>query len=221
FSLASIVSLHSHMKVGQEFSNDECQAAACALLKHNAHLDGTHFHTRKPAGLHPSYIAFNSYTTLDEKSSTHEDFVEAALQDLFDTVAMQDHLDGGISLLICCPGSEATPALLPEHLSLDLYITLRELHETPERIGGDISVLVQAFAEENHKKLVSDVRGAICREINRTLHKFVITQDPSARMHWANYWRSVVQRYLVVIEGWPDNIPFVNLSNVSSTLPDL
>ncbi|KAG2116143.1 hypothetical protein DEU56DRAFT_761603 [Suillus clintonianus] len=49
----------------------------------------------------------------------------------------------------------------------------------------------------------------------------VITQDLSAWMHWANYWRSVVQRYLVVIEGWPDNIPFVNLSNVSSALPDL
>lgn len=40
-------------------------------------------------------------------------------------------------------------------------------------------------------------------------------------MHLANYWWSVVQRYLVVIEGWPDNIPFINLSNVSSALPDL
>lgn len=34
---------------------------------------------------------------------------------------MQDRLDGRISLLLRCPGSEATPALLPEHLSLDLY----------------------------------------------------------------------------------------------------
>lgn len=40
-------------------------------------------------------------------------------------------------------------------------------------------------------------------------------------MHWAHYWRNVVQRYLVVVKGWPDNIPFVNLSSVSSALPDL
>ncbi|KAG1823253.1 hypothetical protein DFJ58DRAFT_849781 [Suillus subalutaceus] len=32
---------------------------------------------------------------------------------------------------------------------------------------------------------------------------------------------TVVQRYLVIIEGWLDNIPFVNLSSVSSALPDL
>jgi hypothetical protein len=60
----------------------------------------------------------------------------------------QDRLDGGISLLIRCPGSEATAALLPEHISLDLYITPREVRETPERLGGDVSVLAQAFGEE-------------------------------------------------------------------------
>lgn len=61
---------------------------------------------------------------------------------------MQDRLDGGISLIIRCPGSKGTLTLSPEHLSLDLYITPRELHASPDRIGGDISVLVQAFAEE-------------------------------------------------------------------------
>jgi len=40
-------------------------------------------------------------------------------------------------------------------------------------------------------------------------------------MHWANYWCNIVQWYLVIIEGWPDNIPFVNLSSVSSALRDL
>ncbi|KAG2121293.1 hypothetical protein DEU56DRAFT_918222 [Suillus clintonianus] len=53
-------------------------------------------------------------------------------------------------------------------------------------------------AARNHKKLTSDVRSAIHREINRTLCEFF---DPSVRMHWANYWWSVVQRYLVVIEA--------------------
>ncbi|KAG1791817.1 uncharacterized protein HD556DRAFT_1432770 [Suillus plorans] len=74
-------------------------------------------------------------------------------------------------------------------------------------------------AARNHKKRVSDIRSTIRLEINKTLQG--ITQDPKARMHWAHYWRNVVQRYLVVIEGWPENIPFVNLSTVSSALPDL
>ncbi|KAG2155233.1 uncharacterized protein EDB93DRAFT_1101806 [Suillus bovinus] len=54
-----------------------------------------------------------------------------------------------------------------------------------------------------------------------TIFLEAITHDPKARMHWAHYWWNIVQRYLVVIEGWPENIPFVNLSTVSSTLPDL
>jgi hypothetical protein len=40
-------------------------------------------------------------------------------------------------------------------------------------------------------------------------------------MHWANYFRNVVQPYQVMVEGWPANIPFVNLSEASSALPDL
>ncbi|KAI5990637.1 hypothetical protein EDD15DRAFT_2137953, partial [Pisolithus albus] len=48
-----------------------------------------------------------------------------------------------------------------------------------------------------------------------------ITGEPSAKMQWAHYFRNVVARYLVAIEGWPDRVPFVNLSTVSSALPDL
>jgi hypothetical protein len=40
-------------------------------------------------------------------------------------------------------------------------------------------------------------------------------------MHWANYLRNVVQHYQVVIKGWPANIPFINLSQALSALPDL
>ncbi|KAG1884169.1 hypothetical protein F4604DRAFT_1575016 [Suillus subluteus] len=76
-------------------------------------------------------------------------------------------------------------------------------------------------AAKNHQKRSSAIQGAIRDEINKTLHRSYITKDPEARMHWANYWRNMVQRYLVIIEGWPDNIPFVNLSSVSSALPDL
>ena len=48
-----------------------------------------------------------------------------------------------------------------------------------------------------------------------------VTGDESARMEWKHYWRNVVKRYQVIIEGWPDNIPFRNLSDVSNSLSDL
>ncbi|KAG1823254.1 hypothetical protein DFJ58DRAFT_618776, partial [Suillus subalutaceus] len=146
FSLTGLAAIYPHSFV-EGFSNTERQAAVHALLRHDAHINGTHFHMRKRGGLHPSYIAFNSYTLADEKSITHEELLEAVLQDIFDAIVMQDRLDGGISLLIHCHGSEATTALSPEHISLDLYITPCELCKTPERLGGDVSVLVQAFGE--------------------------------------------------------------------------
>ncbi|KIK22965.1 hypothetical protein PISMIDRAFT_101420, partial [Pisolithus microcarpus 441] len=48
-----------------------------------------------------------------------------------------------------------------------------------------------------------------------------ITGEPSAKMQWAHYFRNIIAHYLVAIEGWPDHIPFANLSTVSSALPDL
>jgi hypothetical protein len=61
---------------------------------------------------------------------------------------MQDRLDGGISIVIRCPGFKANTTPSPEEVALDLYVTPRELQESPARIGGDVSVLVQAFCEE-------------------------------------------------------------------------
>jgi len=48
-----------------------------------------------------------------------------------------------------------------------------------------------------------------------------ITGEPHAKMQWVHYFRNVVTRYLVVVEGWPTEIPFMNLSDVSSALPQL
>lgn len=86
FSLASLAAIYPNSFV-EGHSNTERQAAARALLRHNTNIDGTHFHMRKRGGLHPSYIAFNSYTSADEKSITQEELVEASLQDVFDAVS--------------------------------------------------------------------------------------------------------------------------------------
>ena len=61
---------------------------------------------------------------------------------------MQDRLDNGISVLIRCPGKEVSETVKPEQIPLDLYITPRELLLTPERIGGDVAMMVQVFAQE-------------------------------------------------------------------------
>ncbi|KAG0698744.1 hypothetical protein DFH29DRAFT_877813 [Suillus ampliporus] len=83
-----------------------------------------------------------------ECSLSREELVEALLQDVFDSIAMQDHLDGGITVLIRCPGfkADATPSL--EEVVVNLYVTLWELQESYAQIGGDVTVLVQAFCEE-------------------------------------------------------------------------
>ena len=40
-------------------------------------------------------------------------------------------------------------------------------------------------------------------------------------MEWAHYFRNVVSRLHVIIEGWPEDIPFANLSTVSSSTSQL
>ncbi|EGN96571.1 hypothetical protein SERLA73DRAFT_154090 [Serpula lacrymans var. lacrymans S7.3] len=74
-------------------------------------------------------------------------------------------------------------------------------------------------AAKNHQQRVSELRSKIRELINQQLR--VITDDPKAKMHWKNYWRNIIQCYQIVIEGWPEHIPFANLSEVSSGLPDL
>ncbi|KAG1726760.1 hypothetical protein EDB19DRAFT_1914495 [Suillus lakei] len=72
-------------------------------------------------------------------------------------------------------------------------------------------------AAMNHKQQVSAIRSKICNIINATLS----TGDSGARMQWSHYFRNVVQCYQVAIEGWPDNMPFANLSQVLSARSDL
>ncbi|KAG1804580.1 hypothetical protein EV424DRAFT_1280484, partial [Suillus variegatus] len=138
FTLAGLAALYSNSNFALGFSNAERQAAACALLKNESHLDGTHYQTRTLGGLHPAYVAFNKIPSFTERQSlTHEDFVEAGLGDMFDALATQDRLDGGLSLLIHCPRSHITETVTPDRIAVDLYVTPRELQEAPEQIGGD------------------------------------------------------------------------------------
>jgi hypothetical protein len=46
-------------------------------------------------------------------------------------------------------------------------------------------------------------------------------RESKATMRWKFYWRDIIQKYLVIIEGWPANIPMGNLSDVATSLPIL
>ncbi|KIJ59025.1 hypothetical protein HYDPIDRAFT_171016 [Hydnomerulius pinastri MD-312] len=86
FMIANLTVLYNSMLV-QGCSNDERQAIACALLRHKAHLDATHYQSRTPGGLHPSYVAFNpSPVPEDSRVLTKHELVEASLGDVFDVL---------------------------------------------------------------------------------------------------------------------------------------
>ncbi|KAG1743986.1 uncharacterized protein EDB91DRAFT_1026027, partial [Suillus paluster] len=64
--------------------------------------------------------------------------------------------------------------------------------------------------------------NSICtRHRKQSPKMWEVTGKSKAKMQWADYFHNVVNPYQVAIKGWPEHIPFTNLSNVSSTLPDL
>ncbi|KAH7922382.1 hypothetical protein BV22DRAFT_974595, partial [Leucogyrophana mollusca] len=74
-------------------------------------------------------------------------------------------------------------------------------------------------AAKNHQKHISQVRAQIRNEIQKQLRE--ITGHKEVRMQWKLYFQNIIDVYQVKIVGWPDNVPFGNLSQVSSALPDL
>ncbi|KZT69293.1 hypothetical protein DAEQUDRAFT_738185 [Daedalea quercina L-15889] len=65
-----------------------------------------------------------------------------------------------------------------------------------------------------YSERMSETRGEIRRIMKEALRR--ITGDEVATMHWPTYWKDVVARYHVIIEGWPEDVPFRNLSDVSN-----
>ncbi|KIK13714.1 hypothetical protein PISMIDRAFT_118367 [Pisolithus microcarpus 441] len=74
-------------------------------------------------------------------------------------------------------------------------------------------------AAENHQQCISNICATIRNLINCQL--WDVTGDLKAKMQWAQYFRNVVTRYWVIIDGWPEAILFANLSSMSSSLPQL
>ena len=91
-------------------------------------------------------------------------------------------------------------------------------------------------AASNHKQRVSNVHRKIHSIITDRLSTFFLKlfsfdisnviageliNDPKGKMHWTHYWQDVVTCHHVIIDGWPKDMPFKNLSNGLSSLPAL
>ncbi|KAH9949511.1 hypothetical protein B0H21DRAFT_118400 [Amylocystis lapponica] len=68
-----------------------------------------------------------------------------------------------------------------------------------------------------YKQKLSWTRAKIRRIIDKCLRK--ITGIENIRMKWTTYWRDIVLKHGVVIDGWPHEIvPFRNISDATGTL---
>ena len=85
FTLAEMAAMYNST-FAKRFSNNERHAAIRALLRHGAHEDGTHYHTKTRSGLHPAYYRFNPAEDSGQSELTRTALTEAVTKDVFDAV---------------------------------------------------------------------------------------------------------------------------------------
>lgn len=59
-----------------------------------------------------------------------------------------DHLDGGISLLLRCPGFQPTGDFSTENITVDVIASPRELAEGGKQLSKVLALMVQSFGHE-------------------------------------------------------------------------
>jgi hypothetical protein len=63
-------------------------------------------------------------------------------------MTVQDHIDGGITLLMRCPGYHASEELTAENITVDIYISPHELLEGGTKMNENVAVMVQKFWQD-------------------------------------------------------------------------
>ncbi|KIM63447.1 hypothetical protein SCLCIDRAFT_117389 [Scleroderma citrinum Foug A] len=150
-----------------------------------------------------------------------------------DVAQMLKAVENELNSLRCRTGAETI--LYTTHGSTDVPVrSVMFLTEGVQKFMGtvmninnqDLVNKMEGFAVQgmkgsvmNHQQCISQVHSEIRDCINQKLRE--ITKNPKAKMHWVNYFRSIVWGYRVDIQGWLEGIPFTNLSSISSALPDL
>lgn len=56
-----------------------------------------------------------------------------------------DIIDGGITLMLHCPGYQTKAAITPENLTVDIYVSPRELSEGGQKFSELVALIVQDF----------------------------------------------------------------------------
>jgi len=149
-------------------SNQKARLASTrALLRHQLSVDNSHLSVRRDGGLHPMYIALHGDGKAVGKDRQEiKQVLDESCKDLFDAVssfflhfscfltsitvqlAVLDRIDGGITVLMRCPGYQTSEDLTAENITVDLYISPRELHERGQQISERVAVLAQSFGED-------------------------------------------------------------------------
>jgi hypothetical protein len=143
---------------------DARQAGARATLRYGVHLSDP-FSTRTKGGLHSLYTNIHGRggQTKIELEEINK-LINNSLLDTFDAVSLAnaipstlpdvakitalDGTDGGISLFLHCPGYKTPPNIAVDDITVDLYISPRELAEGGTERSRVIAQAVQSFGEE-------------------------------------------------------------------------
>lgn len=65
-----------------------------------------------------------------------------------------------------------------------------------------------AFATPSVKHFLEGVMKTDTQDFLGKMEGFAVHKVFRVRMEWKHYWRNIVRRYQVMIEGWPKTIPF-------------
>ncbi|KAG6904242.1 hypothetical protein DXG01_011512, partial [Tephrocybe rancida] len=133
----------------QRYSYEQRTAAARAILRHTIHTDGRHLAENRGAGLHPSYIDLHGRGN-DNSPQQKEvrKFLKDMRDDLFDASVVLDRLDGGISLILRCPGFVLDRPIQADDLTVDVLFSPRETTESGKELSKFLALTVQAFAHD-------------------------------------------------------------------------
>jgi hypothetical protein len=59
-----------------------------------------------------------------------------------------DNIDGGLTVLLRCPGYSVQGDLAAEKITVDTYVSPRELKEGGKEMGKQVALMLQAFGAE-------------------------------------------------------------------------
>ncbi|TFK67056.1 hypothetical protein BDN72DRAFT_859416 [Pluteus cervinus] len=140
-----------------EYLWEEKGAAVRGVNRCGVHEDGHHLSTRQPGGLHPLYMGFRA---LEPSTSPHPvqraeyrtDVIErelaSARADLMDAAAVLDRIDGGVTLLMRCPGCVLPDGATVKDITLDTYTTRLALKTGGREFQRAAVKLCQKFGED-------------------------------------------------------------------------